>query len=273
MPTKHIDAAQWSVIEAMTVELTQQTYVPVKEGDVLKEIIAAGLNAVNVTGLGDRFAFQPRHSAVIMSKLSPGGTTTTHLTAPIAGTAAALLEESAGFIVCVYGKTNTGRSTFAQALYNGLTTAKRLKVNLDDDADTAAVSRGWADYHSGRGAIVVLHAAGQMQALDGLYSKHCSILTLEEGAEIPLGRAMLLPWTLCCLRQPRAAYRNGQQPGSGRKRNKENRLQGRFFPSVLLGFYRTAAEGRKKTAWRRSDGRDPALGRGLLPLRQFRRLA
>ncbi|MEN4536735.1 hypothetical protein [Pantoea agglomerans] len=186
MPTKHIDAAQWSAIETMTVELTQQTNAPVKEGDVLKEVIAAGLNALSVKGLGDRFAFQPRHSAVIMSKLDPSGTATMHLTAPTAAAAAALLEDSAGFIVCVYGKTNSGRSTFAQALYGELSAAQLLTVNLYDDAGAEAISQGWADYNDGKGAIIVLHAAGQMQALDGLYSTHRSVLVHEEGAEIAL---------------------------------------------------------------------------------------
>jgi len=186
MPTKHIDAAQWSAIETMTVELTQQTNAPVKEGDVLKEVIAAGLNALSVKGLGDRFAFQPRHSAVIMSKLDPSGTTTTNLTAPTAAAAAAMLEDSAGFIVCVYGKTNSGRSTFAQALYDELSAAQRLTVNLYDDAGAEAISQGWADYSDGKGAIIVLHAAGQMQALDRLYSTHRSVLVIEEGEEIAL---------------------------------------------------------------------------------------
>lgn len=186
MPTKHIDAAQWSAIETMTVELIQQTNAPVKEGDVLKEVIAAGLNALSVKGLSERFAFQPRHSAVIMSKLSPSGTATTNLTAPTAATTAALLEDSAGFIVCVYGKTNSGRSTFAQALCDELSTAKRLTVNLYDDAGAEAISQGWADYNNGKGAIIVLHAAGQMQALDGLYSTHRSVPVIEEGEEIVL---------------------------------------------------------------------------------------
>lgn len=186
MPTKHIDAAQWSAIETMTVELTQQTNAPVKEGDVLKEVIAAGLNALTVNELGERFAFQPRHRAVIMSKLNPSGTTTTHLTAPTAATAAALLNDSAGFIVCVYGKTNSGRSTFAQALYDELSATQRLTVNLYDDAGAEAISQAWADYNDSKGAIIVLHAASQMQALDGLYSTHRSVLVLKEGAEIAL---------------------------------------------------------------------------------------
>lgn len=186
MPTKHIDAAQWSVIEAMTVELTQQTNVPVKEGDVLKEVIAAGLNSLTAKGLGERFAFQPRHSAVIMSKLDPSGTATTSLNAPTAATTAALLEDSAGFIVCVYGKTNSGRSTFARALYDELSAAQRITVNLYDDAGAEAISQGWIDYNDGKGAIIVLHAPDQMQALDRLYSTHRSVLILEEGAEIAL---------------------------------------------------------------------------------------
>ncbi|MBY5246600.1 hypothetical protein [Klebsiella quasipneumoniae] len=196
MPTKHIDAAQWSAIETMAVELTQQTNAPVKEGDVLKEVIAAGLNALSVKGLGDRFAFQPRHSAVIMSKLNPSGTATTNLTAPTAATTAALLEDSAGFIVCVYGKTNSGRSTFAQALYDELSAAQRLTVNLYDDAGAEAISQGWADYNDGKGAIIVLYAAGQMQALDGLYSTHRSVLILEDCAEIALNAGSALDTSL-----------------------------------------------------------------------------
>jgi Flp pilus assembly CpaF family ATPase len=121
-----------------------------------------------------------------MSKLNPSGTATTNLTAPTAATVAALLEDSAGFIVCVYGKTNSGRSTFAQTLYGELSAAQLITVNLYDDAGAEAISQGWADYNDGKGAIIVLHAAGQMQALDGLYSTHRSVLVHEEGAEIAL---------------------------------------------------------------------------------------
>ena len=56
-----------------------------------------------------------------------------------------------------------------------------LTVNLYDDADAEAINQGWASYNTGRGVIIVLHAASQVQALDKLYSTHRSVLILEEG--------------------------------------------------------------------------------------------
>lgn len=186
MPTKHIDATQWATIEAMTLELARQKNATIKEGDVLKEVIAAGLEVLNFKGLSDRFEFQARYNAIIMCKLHHGGTASTSITVPSVATTAALLDGNEGFIVCVYGNTNTGRSTFAQALYDELNGADGRTVNLYDDADHDAIRHGWADYKGGKGAIVVLQAGSQIKAMDGLYSTHRAMLILEEGREIPL---------------------------------------------------------------------------------------
>lgn len=189
MPTKHIDAAQWDRIEAMTVDLVREKNVPIKEGDVLKEVIATGLetlSGMNVNGLIDRFTYRARHSAILMSKLKPSGTATTQLSAPTAATAAALLEDSTAFIVCVYGNTNSGRSTFASALADTLNAANGLTVNLYDDASATEIRQAWADYETGRGAVVVVHQNSQIEAINTLYSTHRSILNLEDTPELSI---------------------------------------------------------------------------------------
>lgn len=179
MPTKHIDAEQWAQIEALTVELTQERNTPIKEGEVLKTVIAAGLEATSIELLKSNFAFNPRYGVFIVRKGEQEQDEETTLNHPWTHTPteseklADLLAEGGDspFIVCVYGKTNTGRTTFATKLYKELNGRGR-DTEYFDDSDRSDIAQAWRLYRTGKSVIIVLHAPDYLRAGEMLYSQH-----------------------------------------------------------------------------------------------------
>lgn len=175
MPTKHIDAGQWASIEALTIDLVKKRNILVKEGDVLKEVIAAGLAATSVETLSQKYAYCPRYRVFIHGRKN-NESVYYHWNSdvPAAGTVAGWLEEAGPteFIVCVYGKANSGRTTFATQLLTELRTRGSDTQYFDDMDDDTDMAKAWHLYLNGKSAIVVVDAADYLPATERLFYHH-----------------------------------------------------------------------------------------------------
>ncbi|ARJ44417.1 hypothetical protein B1H58_20590 (plasmid) [Pantoea alhagi] len=175
MPTKHIDAGQWASIEALTIDLIKKRNTLIKEGDVLKDVIAAGLAATSVETLSQKYAYCPRYGVFIHGRKN-NESVYYHWNsdAPAAGTVAGWLEEAGAteFIVCVYGKAHSGRTTFATQLLTELRTRGCDTEYFDDMDDDADMAQAWRFYLSGKSAIVVVDAADYHPATERLFYHH-----------------------------------------------------------------------------------------------------
>ncbi|WP_258086609.1 hypothetical protein [Xenorhabdus bovienii] len=188
MPTKHIDSEQWSKIEAMTVDLIDEKKAIIKEGDVLKAVIARGLASITLPELSAQFDYQPRFSVIMHTTVNENMTGLSCFDSPTVNDLVSVMEKDEAFILCVYGKKNTGRSTFAEGVMNALKAKKKISgVRFYDDAVEADITEAWKDHNAGAaGVIVVLYADDQLEATNQFYMVKSRLWNLDEVTELYL---------------------------------------------------------------------------------------
>jgi hypothetical protein len=187
MPTKHIDAAQWDEIEQLTVELTKLTNQPVKESEVLKLILKRGLTDISEIEIAIQLEYKPRYNALLYVT-TPECSVSTHFERPTVNDVIDKLTEDSHFLLCVYGKTNTGKSTFVNRLIDA---CPLLNIAVYDEAeltdtDQVKVEKAFRDYASGKSAVVVVYAADQIGATNVLFPPEKRMFTIEEPEECSL---------------------------------------------------------------------------------------
>ena len=184
MPTKHIDAAQWDQIEQLTLELTKLTNQVVKESEVLKIIINRGLTNYTETEVAMQLEYKPRYNVIVYVRYSDDTWMSKQLERPLVKDALEVISDGAPFMMCVYGKTNTGRSHFAKNVANAL---PNREINVYDESHlhySDQVKNAWKDYHSGKSAVLVVYAADQLAAMNILFPPEERKFTIEEPHEV-----------------------------------------------------------------------------------------
>lgn len=182
MPTKHIDAAQWDEIEQLTVELTKLTNKPVKESEVLKLVLQRGLTGITEIEIAEQLWYKPLYNALLYVR-TPECTVSTHLERPTVNDVIEKITEDAHFLLCVYGKTNTGKSTFVKSLIDA---CPLLDIAVYDESALSVqekVEQAYRDYASGKSAVVVVYAVDQIGATNLLFPPEKRMFTIEEPVE------------------------------------------------------------------------------------------
>ncbi|XRZ02059.1 hypothetical protein ACP179_01925 (plasmid) [Xenorhabdus stockiae] len=190
MPTKHIDNEQWSRIEVMTVDLIHEKKAIIKESDVLKAVIAKGLETITLLELSAQFDYKPRFSVIMVNRIDGYTECSGHFDSPSISDVMCKLESNNPFILCVYGKKSTGRSTFAETMANELKIKRSNTdgVKIYDDAGEADIVKAWQDYAAGGRVILVLYARDQLEATNQfhLVNRIGSMWSIEEPTEVYL---------------------------------------------------------------------------------------
>lgn len=168
MPTKHIDAGQWRKIEDLTLVVTRLNNNSVREGEMLKYIIERGLSGITAQQVSGHFVFQPRVNVVLIQSSASHSTITAHYERPTPDELLDVLDTARPYILCLYGKTGTGRSTLARQLTEKVAGGGTETV-VFDDAGEAEVAAAWQDFRAGRRAVVVLAADNLMNANNQLF--------------------------------------------------------------------------------------------------------
>jgi len=180
MPTKHIDAAQWEQIEELTLELTKLTNQVVKESEVLKIIINRGLTNYTEIEVAMQLAYKPRYNVILYVRYSDNAWISTQMERPLVNDALEVISDNAQFMMCVYGKTNTGKSLFAENIANALPDREITVYDESHPPYSEQVKNAWRDYHSGKSAVLVVNAADQLAAMNILFPPDERKFTIEE---------------------------------------------------------------------------------------------
>lgn len=177
MPSKHIDAAQWEKIEELALELTRTKNRIIKEGDVLKLVIEAGLKGINAETISHHFDFQCRYSAFLHFEVGEASLDIS-LDKPDVKDVIENLYPGLPFVLTVFGNTNTGKSTFINQVAAAL--VKKYNITVYDDADTlencdtgiSDIVRAWQNYKAGNSSIIAIHASTPDAALKKVALAH-----------------------------------------------------------------------------------------------------
>jgi len=177
MPSKHIDAIQWKKIEEITLELTRTKNRMIKEGDVLKLIIEAGLKGIDTEAISHHFDFQPRYNAFLHFEVGDASLALS-LDKPAIEDVIESLYPGLPFVLTVYGNTNTGKSTFINELTAALD--KSYDITVYDNADSGEnveigksdIVRAWKNYKAGNSSIIGIHASTPDAALKKIVRAH-----------------------------------------------------------------------------------------------------
>ncbi|MCE6966309.1 hypothetical protein K6W81_20885 [Enterobacter sp. MW07] len=188
MPTKHIDAAQWEQIEELTLELTKLTNQVVKESEVLKIIINRGLTNYTETEIAMQLAYKPRYNVILYVRYSDEARLSTQLERPLVKDALEVISDDVPFMMCVYGKTNTGKSLFAENIANALPEREITVYDESHPPYSEQVKNAWRDYYSGKSAVLVIHAVDLLSSMNILFPLEERKFTIEEPSEIRFNR-------------------------------------------------------------------------------------
>lgn len=169
MPTKHIDATQWEQIEELTLELTKLTNQVVKESEVLKIIINRGLTNYTEIEIAMQLTYKPRYNVILYARYSDEARLSTLLERPLVKDALEVISDDAPFMMCVYGKTNTGKSLFAENIANALAEREITVYDESHPPYTEQVKNAWRDYYSGKSAVLVIHAVDLLSAMNIIF--------------------------------------------------------------------------------------------------------
>lgn len=170
MPSKHIDAAQWDKIEEIALELTRTKNRMIKEGDVLKLVIEAGLKELTSESLTDRFEYQPRYNAFLHFEVGEASLSI-NLEKPGLEDVIESIHPGIPFVLTVYGNTNSGKTTFINEVVSSLKTKYDISVyddaDLPDNSDSEinGIVKAWQNYKAGNSSIIGLHASTSDVAL------------------------------------------------------------------------------------------------------------
>lgn len=135
MPTKHIDSESWNAVEATTLKAIELSGKLVKETDVIRLLITKGAAAVTNDDLRDIYGFKPGYGVLTWNR---EGHIVDFGTIP-PEKYAAYLASHAPLLTFVYGKTNTGKSSFKEALLKHLPEALAASITVEDE-DTGRIS-------------------------------------------------------------------------------------------------------------------------------------
>lgn len=170
MPSKHIDAAQWDKIEEIALELTRTKNRMIKEGDVLKLVIEAGLKGLTSEALSDHFEYQPRYNAFLHFEVGEASLSI-NLEKPELEDVIESIYPDIPFVLTVYGNTNSGKTTFINDVVASLKTKYNISVYDDadvhdnSDAGISGIVKAWQNYKAGNSSIIGLHASTSDAAL------------------------------------------------------------------------------------------------------------
>lgn len=167
MPTKHIDAAQWEQIEQITLELTRQRNQIVKESEVLKIIIDSGLSKTTKEEITAQLEYKPSCKVIMIHKVN-GINIVESFNKPTVMELINPTYRTPGnpCMIFVYGKTDSGRSTFI----------KKLKEQWDIitydnmiDPERDVINHAKENYDNGNSVAVVIYAANQVEAMRKIF--------------------------------------------------------------------------------------------------------
>ncbi len=116
MPTKHIDDDSWAIIEEMAVETTRRANQPVKEADILRLALKHGLRTLPPDSLDALASFNPTYRVLHLSQ----DTGLREYLSPDVNDYWQNFKVPGGVMACVWGRTYSGKSTFAEALKHSL---------------------------------------------------------------------------------------------------------------------------------------------------------
>ncbi|SOC21575.1 hypothetical protein [Thalassospira xiamenensis] len=154
MPTKHVDQHQWLAIEKLAVDATTLLQRPVKDTDVLKLVIDAGLEAVGDNVADKLDAFKPTFRVRLWQY--PNDTMMTRTPSSVRDAVEAL-EGPEACLVVVSGRTNSGRTTFLSELRQKARNGNDIAIFDDVPAGADLVGIASA-FLSGQRTVIALHA-------------------------------------------------------------------------------------------------------------------